>query len=173
MSPSILRPPAPCACRDPSSRSFSIIAAHSAHSSSTSSSPTRRYRIEIDWCIVSEVPRPSSLPVTEQNPRFPYNRQDCERRALWRGLDWSPPDWRLTDVAAASRLGLWILQNRRELFEAYTIMVSRAYWSYGKNISDAAVVEELAHQIGVSDRDLQAAKAAAPELEDELSGNAR
>lgn len=134
---------------------------------------TRRYRIEIAWCIVSEVPRPSSLPVTEQNPRFPYNRQDCERRALWRGLDWAPPDWRLTDVAAASRLGLWILQNRRELFEAYTIMVSRAYWSYGKNISDAAVVEELARQIGVSDRDLQAAKAAAPELEDELSGNAR
>lgn len=133
----------------------------------------RNHRIEIDWCIVRDVPRPSSLPITEQNPRFSYNRQDCERRARWRGLDWAPPSWRLTDVAAASRLGLWLLQNKQSLFEAYTRMMSRAYWSYGKNISDAAVVEELARQVGMSDDDLRAAQASIGELDDQLSVNAK
>lgn len=41
----------------------------------------RRFRVELDWCIVKDGPRRSSLPITEQNPRLSYNRQDCERRA--------------------------------------------------------------------------------------------
>lgn len=132
----------------------------------------RLYRIDLDWCIVKEVPRPSSLPITQQNPRFPYNRQDCERRARWRGLDWAPPEWRLTDVVAATHLGYWLLRNRPELFEAYTVRVSRAYWSYGKNISDAATVESLAREVGVTDADIGAAKAAAAAIERELADNA-
>ncbi|WP_275448536.1 fumarylacetoacetate hydrolase family protein [Mesorhizobium retamae] len=132
----------------------------------------RLYRVDIDWCLVKEVPRPSSLPITQQNPRFPYNRQDCERRARWRGLEWSPPEWRLTDVSAATHLGLWLLRNRSELFEAYTVRVSRAYWSHGKNISDAATVEALAREVGVTDGELDAAKAAAAVIERELAGNA-
>lgn len=132
----------------------------------------RLYRVELDWCIVKEVPRPSSLPITQQNPRFPYNRQDCERRARWRGLDWAPPEWRLTDVMAATHLGVWLLRNRPELFQAYTVRVSRAYWSYGKNISDAATVEGLAREVGVTDSDIDAAKAAAASIEPELADNA-
>lgn len=133
---------------------------------------TRLYRINIDWCLVKEVPRPSSLPITQQNPRFPYNRRDCERRAHWRGLDWAPPEWRLTDVSAATHLGLWLLRNRPELFESYTVRVSRAYWSYGRNISDAATVEVLAREVGVTDDEINAAKAAAAAIEQELSDNA-
>lgn len=132
----------------------------------------RRYRVEVDWCIVKDVPRPSSLPVTEQNPRFPYNRQDCERRARWRGLDWSPPNWRLTDVVSATHIGLWLLRNKPGLFQAYTLLVSCAYWSHGKNISDAVVVEELARQVGVTDSDISTAKAAVSSLERELTDNA-
>lgn len=133
----------------------------------------RRYRVDVEWVIVKDVPRPSSLPITEQNPRFPYNREDCERRARWRGIDWAPPKWRLTDVVAATHIGVWLLRNKPELFEAYTLRISRAYWSYGKNISDAAVVEELARETGVSDADIAAAKAAIPAAEIELADNAK
>ncbi|MEQ1954921.1 fumarylacetoacetate hydrolase family protein [Mesorhizobium yinganensis] len=132
----------------------------------------RLYRVELDWCLVKEVPRPSSLPITQQNPRFPYNRRDCERRARWRGLDWAPPEWRLTDVSAATHLGLWLLRNRPELFEAYTIRVSRAYWSHGANTSEAATVEALAREVGVAEGDIAAAKAATAAIESELAGNA-
>ena len=37
--------------------------------------------IRVVWKIAREVPRPSSFPITVDNPRFDYNRQDCERRA--------------------------------------------------------------------------------------------
>jgi len=133
----------------------------------------RRHRVEIDWRIVVEVPRPSSLPITEDNPRFQYNRQDCQRRAEWSGLAWNPPAWRLTDVLAASRLGRWLQSTGSPLFESYSRRIVRAYWSDGHNISDPAVVSLIAAEVGISPSDLAAAAAATAEIDDDLLENAR
>jgi fumarylpyruvate hydrolase len=131
----------------------------------------RRYGVGLDWRLVNEVPRPSSLPITEDNPRFGYNRQDCRRRAAWLGLAWNPPAWRLTDVDAATRLGQWLLKSGSPLFEAYSCAIVRAYWSRGENISDAAVVARLAAEIGVSADDQAAAAAAVDVLDRDLADN--
>ncbi|HEX7821948.1 MAG TPA: fumarylacetoacetate hydrolase family protein [Sphingobium sp.] len=133
----------------------------------------RRYKVDLDWRIVPEVPRPSSLPITQDNPRFAYNRQDCQRRAQWRGLTWNPPTWRLTDVLAASRFGQALLRAQSPHFEAYTVAISRAYWSEGHNISDEAVVAKLAEEIGIPAADYAAALEAAEEIDRELADNAR
>lgn len=133
----------------------------------------RRYRVCVAWRIVNEAPRPSSFAITEQNPRFSYNRQDCQRRADWSGLPWNPPSWRLTDVVEASRLGQWLLRSGSALFEPYSRAVARAYWSEGQNISDREVVLRIAREVGLTAGDLDAAQQAMAEVDDDLALNAR
>lgn len=133
----------------------------------------RRYKVDLDWRIVPEVPRPSSLPITQDNPRFGYNRQDCQRRAKWRGLAWNPPTWRLTDVVAASRLGQFLLRAQSPYFEAYSVAIARAYWSDGYNISDHAVVAKLAQEIGIPAADCAAAADDEDVIDRDLAANAQ
>ncbi|MGE0503416.1 MAG: fumarylacetoacetate hydrolase family protein [Rhizobiaceae bacterium] len=118
----------------------------------------RLYDIELDWKIARDVPRPSSLPITVDNPRFAYNRQDCARRARWLNLPWNPSERRLEGTEAAARLGQWLLQNAPEKFETFTIAASRAYWSHGRFISDATVVREIGLEVGVTEEQLQRAE---------------
>lgn len=120
---------------------------------------SRRYDVRLDWKIARDVPRPSSLPITEANPRFSYNRQDCARRAAWLNLPWNPSSRRLMDTEAAARLGQWLLNNQAPEFEAFTVAASRAYWCYGRYLSDASVVRELAREVGISDETLDRADA--------------
>lgn len=134
--------------------------------------PTR-YDVAVDWRIVREVPRPSSLPITESNPRFAYNREDCARRARWLGLPWQPPTWRLTDVVSASRVGQWLLATGSPLFGAYTLRVSRAYWCEGENVSDAVVIARIAREIGLDENDLRADAGRQAQIDSELDANAR
>lgn len=133
----------------------------------------RRYDINLKWLISRDVPRPSSLPVTVDNPRFSYNRQDCLRRAAWAGLRWSPPDWRLTDVDAASLLGQWLLASQSPFFEAYTIRASRAYWSEGLDLSDKLVVERIALEVGLTRAQIEDAWADNEATTATLDANAR
>lgn len=129
-----------------------------------------KFDIVLDWRIAGDVPRPSSLPITPDNPRLAYNRQDCARRAAWLGLPWNPPsDWRLTDVQAASRVGLWLQKQEHPAFEPFTLACSRAYWCHQQNVSDAEVVNEIARDTGVSSDDLAAIGKASDDLDRELA----
>lgn len=129
-----------------------------------------KFDIKVDWKIAADVPRPSSLPITKDNPRLAYNRQDCARRANWLGLPWAPPtDWRLEDVWAASRVGLWLLQQDHALFRAFTLASSRAYWCDQRNLSSEEVVIKIARECGVSQEDLDAIGAASATLDAELN----
>jgi fumarylpyruvate hydrolase len=132
----------------------------------------QRYAVDVEWRIVRDVPRPSSLEITLDNPRFLYNRQDCARRFKWAGLPWTPQSWRLGDVKAASALGQWILMNRPDLFAAYTIKINRAYWCHGRNASDPAVVADIAHEAGLPDADLGRASADAARMNEILDETA-
>jgi 2-hydroxychromene-2-carboxylate isomerase len=131
-----------------------------------------RYAVEVEWRIVRDVPRPSSLEITLDNPRFLYNRQDCARRFRWAGLPWTPQSWRLGDVKAASTLGQWILMNRPDLFAAYTVKINRAYWCHGRNATDPMVVADIAREAGLSDAELQTVEAALPKMNQLLNETA-
>jgi 2-hydroxychromene-2-carboxylate isomerase len=113
-----------------------------------------RYRITVAWRLVEETPRPSSLPITIDNPRFLYNRQDCARRARWLGLPWAPAEQRLGDVRAATLLGQHLLETGAATFAPFTIAVTRAYWCHGRNATDPAVVAEIARESGVPESDI-------------------
>jgi len=129
-----------------------------------------RFEVEVVWKIAADVPRPSSLPVTLDNPRFGYNRQDCQRRAEWAGLPWDPPiEWRLKGVQDASRLGQYLLSSGSDAFRPFTIACNRAYWSHGRNISDANVVRQIALETGVTEAELTAAADQTREIDAQLA----
>lgn len=132
----------------------------------------QRYSVDVKWRISREVPRPSSLPVTKENPRFAYNRQDCARRAAWQGLAWHPPEWRLTDVDAASVIGHWLLTQNSPCFQEFTIRCSQAYWCHGLNTSDRLVVERIALEAGLDPADLRQIWSEEHRLRAELDANA-
>lgn len=132
----------------------------------------RRYDIDLDWKIARDVPRPSSLPITVENPRFAYNRQDCARRARWLNLPWNPTTRRLEGTEPAARLGQWLLRSGAAEFERFTVAVSRAYWSHGRFISDAEVVYEIAREMGVSEAQLERAQAETDVVVAELDATA-
>lgn len=132
----------------------------------------QRYSADVKWRISREVPRPSSLPVTKENPRFAYNRQDCARRAAWQGLAWNPPEWRLTDVDAASVIGHWLLTRGSRCFQEFTIRCSQAYWCHGLNISDRAVVEQIAFEAGLDPATLRQIWNEEHQIRTELETNA-
>jgi 2-hydroxychromene-2-carboxylate isomerase len=125
------------------------------------------------WKIAREVPRPSSFPITIDNPRFEYNRQDCERRARWLGLPWNPPNWRLGGMESASRIGQYLLNSGSPAFAPYTLRINRAYWCEGLNTSEADVVRSVALAVGVTGQQLSAVERTAPSLEAELSATQR
>jgi 2-hydroxychromene-2-carboxylate isomerase len=125
--------------------------------------------IRVVWKIAREVPRPSSFPITVDNPRFDYNRQDCERRARWLGLPWKPPNWRLRGVEAASRVGQYLLNLGSPAFAPYTLRSSRAYWCEGLNTSEVDVVRNIALDAGVTGEQLATIEQMAPSIDAELS----
>lgn len=126
-------------------------------------------KIQVLWKIAREVPRPSSFAITSSNPRFEYNRQDCERRARWLGLPWNPPSWRLGDVEAASRIGQYLLNIGSPAFVSYTIHINRAYWCEGINTSEADIVRKVALKAGVTNEQLTMVERMTPSLDAELS----
>lgn len=132
----------------------------------------RRFRVDVSWLIVKDVPRPSSLPITQENPRFAYNRQDCLRRARWLGLDWNPPSWRLGNVDVASQIGQWLLRTGSPMFEPFSIAVSRGYWSGGRNISEASVVIDIAREVGLTEAALAEWKQDLATVDRDLADNA-
>ena len=129
--------------------------------------------IQLLWKVAREVPRPSSFPITTDNPRFEYNRQDCERRARWLSLPWNPPNWRLGKVEFASRVGQYLLNIGSPAFASYTLRINRAYWCEGLNTSDAGVVRKVSLDAGVTNEQLTLVERMAPSLEAELSATQR
>jgi 2-hydroxychromene-2-carboxylate isomerase len=131
-----------------------------------------RYRIDVAWRLVEETPRPSSLPITTDNPRFLYNRQDCARRARWLRLPWAPAEERLGDVRAATKLGQHLLATNSPSFAPFSIAVTRAYWCYGRNATKPTVVAEIAREVGATEREIATGLSGTPSILDTLKVNA-
>lgn len=109
-----------------------------------------------------------SAPLTEQyGPKARYSVHDFERSARFAGVRYRHPSKFPIGAVGASRAVLWLQQHRPEKANEFVRAVFRAFFQDDRDISDAAVVAQVAQSIGLDGQALMEA-AQAPAIKDEL-----
>ncbi|MGB2816458.1 MAG: 2-hydroxychromene-2-carboxylate isomerase [Burkholderiaceae bacterium] len=109
-----------------------------------------------------------SAPLTEQyGPKARYSVHDFERSARFAGIRYRHPSKFPIGAVGASRAVLWLQQHRPGKANEFVHAVFRAFFQDDRDISDAAVVAEIAQSIGIEGEALMQA-AQTPEIKDEL-----
>src|SRR5678816_88349 len=86
-----------------------------------------------------------SAPLTEQyGPKADYAKHDFERSARYAGVPYKQPSRFPIGSVAAKRSVVWLQQHRPELVAPFIHAVYRAFFVDDRDISDAAVVGEIA-----------------------------
>ena len=107
-------------------------------------------------------------PLTEQyGPKARYSVHDFERSARFAGIRYRHPSKFPIGAVGASRAVLWLQQYRPDQANAFVHAVFRAFFQDDRDISDAAVVAQIAQSIGIDGEALMEA-AQAPAIKDEL-----
>ncbi|HEX5638939.1 MAG TPA: 2-hydroxychromene-2-carboxylate isomerase [Burkholderiaceae bacterium] len=109
-----------------------------------------------------------SAPLTEQyGPKARYSVHDFERSARFAGVRYRHPSKFPIGAVGASRAVLWLQQQRPEKANEFVRAVFRAFFQDDRDISDAAVVAQIAQSIGLDGPALMEA-AQTPPIKDEL-----
>ena len=109
-----------------------------------------------------------SAPLTEQyGPKARYSVHDFERSARFIGVRYRHPSKFPIGAACADRAVLWLQQHRPDQANAFVHAVFRAFFQDDRDISDAAVVAQVAQGLGIDGRQLMEA-AQEPAIKDEL-----
>jgi 2-hydroxychromene-2-carboxylate isomerase len=109
-----------------------------------------------------------SAPLTEQyGPKARYSEHDFERSARFAGVRYRHPSKFPIGAVGASRAVLWLQQHRPEKANEFVRAVFRAFFQDDRDISDAAVVAQIAQSIGLDGPALMEA-AQTPPIKDEL-----
>ena len=96
-----------------------------------------------------------SAPLTEQyGPKAKYSQHDFERSARFAGIRYRHPSKFPIGAVAASRAVLWLQQQRPDQANPFVHAVFRAYFQDDLDISDAAVVAQIAQSLGIDGRAL-------------------
>ncbi len=109
-----------------------------------------------------------SAPLTElYAPKASYAKRDFERSARYAGVPYRQPSRFPIGSLAAKRSVVWLQQHRPELVAPFIHAVYRAFFVDDRDISDAAVVGDIARDIGINPEEL-AAGAQQPETKEKL-----
>jgi 2-hydroxychromene-2-carboxylate isomerase len=109
-----------------------------------------------------------SAPLTEQyGPKARYSEHDFERSARFAGVRYRHPSKFPIGAVGASRAVLWLQQHRPEKANEFVRAVFRAFFQDDRDISDTAVVAQIAQSIGLDGPALIEA-AQTPPIKDEL-----
>jgi len=107
-------------------------------------------------------------PLTEQyGPKARYSVHDFERSARYAGIRYRHPSKFPIGAVGAARAVLWLQRHRPDKANEFVHAVFRAFFQDDRDISDAAVVAQIAQSIGIDGEALMQA-AQAPEMKDEL-----
>jgi 2-hydroxychromene-2-carboxylate isomerase len=91
-----------------------------------------------------------SAPLTEQyGPKARYSVHDFERSARFAGVRYRHPSKFPIGAVAAARGVLWLQQHRPDKANAFVLAVFRAFFQDDRDISDPAVVADIAQSIGL------------------------
>lgn len=109
-----------------------------------------------------------SAPLTElYEPKARYAVRDFTRSARYVGVPYRHPSRFPIASIAAKRAVLWLQQHRPELATPFIHAVYRAFFVDDRDISDAAVVGEIAQGVGIDPAEL-AAGVQQPEIKERL-----
>ncbi len=107
-------------------------------------------------------------PLTElYGPKASYAKHDFERSARYAGVRYRQPSRFPIGSVTAKRSVVWLQQHRPELVAPFIHAVYQAFFVDDRDISDAAVVSEIAREVGI-DPDELAAGAQQPEIKERL-----
>ena len=96
-----------------------------------------------------------SAPLTEQyGPKARYSVHDFERSARYAGVHYRHPSKFPIGAVAASRAVLWLQQHRPDDANPFVHAVFRAFFQDDRDISDAAVVAQIAQSLGIDSQQL-------------------
>ena len=109
-----------------------------------------------------------SAPLTEQyGPKARYSVHDFERSARYAGVRYRQPSKFPIGAVGASRAVLWLQQHQPDQANAFVRAVFRAFFQDDRDISDAAVVAQIAQALGIDGQKLMEG-AQEPAIKDEL-----
>ena len=109
-----------------------------------------------------------SAPLTEQyGPKAKYSVHDFERSARFVGIRYRHPSKFPIGAIAATRGALWLQQHQPEKAGPFVRAVFRAFFQDDRDVTDPAIVAEIAQSIGVDGQALLQA-AQEPALKDAL-----
>lgn len=108
------------------------------------------------------------VPLTERyEPMARYAVRDFARSARYAGVPYRHPSRFPIASLAAKRGVAWLQQHRPELTAPFIHAVYRAFFVDDRDISDAAVVGDIARQIGIDPAELEAG-VQQPEIKERL-----
>ncbi len=129
-----------------------------------------KYGREIDWrpVLLGAVFQKTGQPLLVNVPlKGEYSLRDFARSARYHGVPFAfPAKFPLSTVAAA-RAYYWLAGQDRGKARAFAQAAFRAYWVEGRDISEAAVLEEIAAGLGIDTAAL-AAGLASPLVKERL-----
>lgn len=144
---------------------YAYIAAHQVEALAA------RYGREVDWrpMLLGAVFKLSgSAPLTQQYaPKAKYSLLDFERSTRLAHLPYRLPDPFPIITPNAGRATLWLKREAPDEVGAFVRATTQAYFAHNANINDAAVLREIANQLGLDGAALEAG-IAEPAIKDAL-----
>ena len=109
-------------------------------------------------------------PLTEIPVKGPYSKHDFVRSARFHGLPFRIPSVFPTGTVTVARALIWVQQSDAARAVPFMHAAFRAYFVDDRNISDAAVVAQIARDCGI-DVDAMAQAVASQPIKDRLKAN--
>jgi 2-hydroxychromene-2-carboxylate isomerase len=106
-------------------------------------------------------------PLIEVPLKGDYSRRDFERSARFAGIKFTMPDVFPVSTVTAARALLWLQSSGSAKSVPFVHTVLRAYFVHNRNISEPAVLADIASELGI-DANAMAAAVQDPAIKDKL-----